>query len=151
MFTFYCCQKTAVLTFRHQMNLFSGLFVDLNYFMAIVDIRNSLLLFTFHYTIFKALLFICEGCVIHNLKGNQIFFMGNLIPCIVINISNLALCGIPFLGGFYSKDLLLEYIYLINLNVLIIFFIHYPASILLSFAIIVINIGSIIFNSIQLS
>nr|YP_009732648.1 NADH dehydrogenase subunit 5 [Ophiarachnella gorgonia]QHT54255.1 NADH dehydrogenase subunit 5 [Ophiarachnella gorgonia] len=63
---------------------------------------------------FKALLFLCSGSIIHSLNNEQdLRKMGNsssTLPfttsCIII--SNLALCGTPFLSGFYSKDLILE-------------------------------------------
>nr|YP_010166693.1 NADH dehydrogenase subunit 5 [Nebrioporus vagrans]QRV62784.1 NADH dehydrogenase subunit 5 [Nebrioporus vagrans] len=77
------------------------------------------------HAMFKALLFMCAGCVIHNLKDFQdIRFMGNLmihmpLTCVCLNISNLALCGMPFLSGFYSKDLILELTSLMNVNLLI--------------------------------
>nr|QRV62409.1 NADH dehydrogenase subunit 5 [Deuteronectes picturatus] len=77
------------------------------------------------HAMFKALLFMCAGCIIHNLKDMQdIRFMGNLmvhmpLTCISLNISNLALCGMPFLSGFYSKDLILEFVSMSNLNMLI--------------------------------
>nr|QRW36261.1 NADH dehydrogenase subunit 5 [Deronectes hispanicus] len=77
------------------------------------------------HAMFKALLFMCAGSIIHNLKDNQdIRFMGNLmifmpLTCISMNISNLALCGMPFLAGFYSKDLILEFISMSNINSLI--------------------------------
>jgi NADH-ubiquinone oxidoreductase chain 5 len=66
------------------------------------------------HALFKALLFICAGAIIHNINNSQdIRTIGGL--CIHIpltttcfNIANLALCGIPFLAGFYSKDLILE-------------------------------------------
>nr|YP_010713914.1 NADH dehydrogenase subunit 5 [Plesionika izumiae]WDD39134.1 NADH dehydrogenase subunit 5 [Plesionika izumiae] len=66
------------------------------------------------HALFKALLFMCAGSIIHSAGGYQdIRFMGGLVyfmPMSVmsINISNLALCGTPFLAGFYSKDLILE-------------------------------------------
>ena len=77
------------------------------------------------HALFKALLFICAGIVIHNVKNFQdIRFIGNLsifIPltssCFII--SNFALCGIPFLAGFYSKDIILEVISIRNLNIFI--------------------------------
>ena len=73
----------------------------------------------FHITthaLFKALLFICVGSIIHFHSHSQdLRWMGNSlnqIPVIssCITISNIALCGFPFLAGFYSKDLIIEYI-----------------------------------------
>lgn len=74
------------------------------------------------HAIFKALLFMCAGAIIHNIKNSQdIRFIGGLVyhmPITVacLNTANLALCGIPFLAGFYSKDLILETVLLGNLN-----------------------------------
>ena len=65
---------------------------------------------------FKAILFICAGIVIHNIKDYQdIRKIGlryrNLNFCIsIILIANMSLCGLPFLRGFYSKDLIIEII-----------------------------------------
>jgi len=72
---------------------------------------------TFHlitHALFKALLFVCAGNIIHLHNHNQdLRLIGNLthqmpltIAC--ISIANLSLCGAPFLAGFYSKDLILE-------------------------------------------
>ena len=77
------------------------------------------------HALFKALLFICAGAVIHNVKDYQdIRLMGSLVNQIplttfCINLANLALCGSPFLAGFYSKDLILETAFINPLNVLI--------------------------------
>nr|YP_009368826.1 NADH dehydrogenase subunit 5 [Phaneroptera gracilis]APD14869.1 NADH dehydrogenase subunit 5 [Ducetia sp. NS-2016]ARN59027.1 NADH dehydrogenase subunit 5 [Phaneroptera gracilis] len=76
------------------------------------------------HALFKALLFMCAGAVIHNMKNSQdIRFMGNLcsqmpLTTICFNVSNLALCGMPFLAGFYSKDLILEVVTMSYLNIL---------------------------------
>ena len=63
---------------------------------------------------FKALLFLCSGRIIHKFKKEQdIRKMGkrsSSLPittsCIIIG--RLALCGLPYLAGYYSKDLILE-------------------------------------------
>lgn len=66
------------------------------------------------HALFKALLFICAGAIIHNIGNIQdIRFIGGIIKfmpltIICINIRNFALCGLPFLSGFYSKDLIAE-------------------------------------------
>lgn len=85
------------------------------------------------HAIFKALLFMCAGVIIHIIIDIQdIRFIGgvsNYIPLttLCINISNIALCGIPFLAGFYSKDLILEMIRLRNLNFFI-FILYYSST-----------------------
>nr|YP_010546131.1 NADH dehydrogenase subunit 5 [Plesionika edwardsii]UYG50021.1 NADH dehydrogenase subunit 5 [Plesionika edwardsii] len=74
------------------------------------------------HALFKALLFMCAGSIIHSVGDYQdIRVMGNLVnfmPLSVmsINLANLALCGTPFLAGFYSKDLILEVAFFSPLN-----------------------------------
>nr|YP_010837558.1 NADH dehydrogenase subunit 5 [Pycnarmon cribrata]WGC93523.1 NADH dehydrogenase subunit 5 [Pycnarmon cribrata] len=85
------------------------------------------------HAMFKALLFMCAGVIIHMMVDIQdIRFMGgisNYIPLtsLCMNISNMALCGIPFLAGFYSKDLILEMVSLSNLNFFI-FLLYYLST-----------------------
>nr|YP_010968426.1 NADH dehydrogenase subunit 5 [Aurivittia aurivittata]WNO18758.1 NADH dehydrogenase subunit 5 [Aurivittia aurivittata] len=82
------------------------------------------------HAMFKALLFMCAGVIIHLMNDNQdIRFMGGMssyipLTSLCMNISNLALCGIPFLAGFYSKDLILEMVMMSNLNMLV-FYLYY--------------------------
>ena len=77
------------------------------------------------HALFKALLFICAGAVIHNIKDYQdIRLMGGLVVQIPLttfcmNLANLALCGRPFLAGFYSKDLILEIAFISSINFMI--------------------------------
>nr|UFZ13249.1 NADH dehydrogenase subunit 5 [Platychauliodes sp.] len=79
------------------------------------------------HALFKALLFMCAGAIIHNLMNSQdIRCMGSLInqmPLTIscMNIANLALCGTPFLAGFYSKDLILEMVSMSYINSFIFF------------------------------
>nr|YP_010254897.1 NADH dehydrogenase subunit 5 [Cuneopsis celtiformis]QUA05836.1 NADH dehydrogenase subunit 5 [Cuneopsis celtiformis] len=68
----------------------------------------------FTHALFKALLFLCAGSIIHSTMDTQdgriLGSLSNLLPfsssCLVL--SSVALCGMPFLSGFYSKDLILE-------------------------------------------
>nr|QZL13450.1 NADH dehydrogenase subunit 5 [Condica illecta] len=85
------------------------------------------------HAMFKALLFMCAGVIIHMMNDMQdIRFMGGIsfyvpLTSLCLNISNMALCGIPFLAGFYSKDLILELVSFSNLN-LMIFFLYYIST-----------------------
>nr|YP_009527977.1 NADH dehydrogenase subunit 5 [Dichotomius schiffleri]ARU81306.1 NADH dehydrogenase subunit 5 [Dichotomius schiffleri] len=96
------------------------------------------------HALFKALLFMCAGCMIHNLGNCQdIRFMGgliNLMPltCSFFIISNMSLCGLPFLSGFYSKDLILEVLSMnyLNLYIYIIFFISTGLTVAYTFRLI---------------
>lgn len=66
------------------------------------------------HALFKALLFVCVGTLIHLHHHSQdLRVIGNLraqIPLTLgcLNIANIALCGLPFIAGFYSKDLIIE-------------------------------------------
>lgn len=66
------------------------------------------------HALFKALLFICVGVLINSHRHCQdLRIIGNLVnqvPATIacLNIANFALCGLPFLSGFYSKDLIIE-------------------------------------------
>nr|QZZ18183.1 NADH dehydrogenase subunit 5 [Burara harisa] len=77
------------------------------------------------HAMFKALLFMCAGVIIHMMNDNQdIRYMGGIslfipLTSLCMNISNLALCGIPFLAGFYSKDMILEMLSMSNMNFMI--------------------------------
>nr|AQM57884.1 NADH dehydrogenase subunit 5 [Dendrolimus kikuchii] len=85
------------------------------------------------HAVFKALLFMCAGVIIHMMSDMQdIRFMGGIsyyipLTSLCLNISNMALCGVPFLAGFYSKDMILEMISFSNLNLLI-FFLYYVST-----------------------
>nr|QHD26814.1 NADH dehydrogenase subunit 5 [Melo melo] len=67
------------------------------------------------HALFKALLFLCAGMIIHNsLNCQDIRHMGLIylqapLTVTCMNVANLSLCGAPFLSGFYSKDLILEF------------------------------------------
>lgn len=77
------------------------------------------------HALFKALLFMCAGNIIHNMDNCQdIRFIGGLVnhlplTCTILNICNFSLCGLPFLSGFYSKDLVVEVIRISYLNIFI--------------------------------
>nr|ATF28598.1 NADH dehydrogenase subunit 5 [Illinigina sp. EMHAU-15062817] len=98
-------------------SLFLGMF-DLSFFHLL------------SHAMFKSLLFLCAGIFIYYMNDNQdIRFMGSvckLMPFTTscFNISNLALCGIPFLSGFYSKDLIIEFS-LMTLNGLMFYFLFF--------------------------
>nr|YP_009469685.1 NADH dehydrogenase subunit 5 [Atergatis floridus]AVE15416.1 NADH dehydrogenase subunit 5 [Atergatis floridus] len=74
------------------------------------------------HALFKALLFMCAGVVIHSVGDYQdIRYMGSLVLYMPLSVSymtiaNLALCGFPFLAGFYSKDLILEVAFMSWIN-----------------------------------
>jgi NADH-quinone oxidoreductase subunit L len=73
----------------------------------------------FHLTthaFFKALLFLAAGSMIHTVHSNELGAMGGLarrmkLTSTVFIVGALALAGIPFFAGFFSKDLILEAVY----------------------------------------
>merc|ERR1711902_60493 len=98
---------------------------QLGIMMIVLGIGNPILSF-FHlisHAFFKAMLFICAGIIIHNIKDYQDirkigFSYINIHFCIsIIIIANISLCGLPFLRGFYSKDFIIEIILIKGKNI----------------------------------
>lgn len=89
---------------------------QLGIMMIILGIGNPTVAY-FHllsHAFFKAMLFICAGIIIHAIKDYQDIRKIGLgkvslpITISIIIVANLSLCGLPFLRGFYSKDIILE-------------------------------------------
>nr|YP_010373831.1 NADH dehydrogenase subunit 5 [Arocatus melanocephalus]UPI55358.1 NADH dehydrogenase subunit 5 [Arocatus melanocephalus] len=102
---------------------------QLGLMMSILFLGYPILSF-FHllsHAFFKALLFLCAGLIIHCVNDSQdIRYMGGVIKMLpftvtCFGISNFSLCGLPFLSGFYSKDMILEFMSLNSFNLFICF------------------------------
>nr|QCF39632.1 NADH dehydrogenase subunit 5 [Glomeridesmus spelaeus] len=94
-------------------------------FMMMILFFGNLKMAFFHlliHAIFKALLFICAGNLIHvsggwqDIRGMSGIGMMTPMSLLSLMVSSLCLCGFPFLCGFYSKDLILESIMSSSLN-----------------------------------
>nr|QVY57864.1 NADH dehydrogenase subunit 5 [Trissolcus japonicus] len=108
------------------------------------------------HAMFKSLLFMCAGLILHSMNNNQdVRSLGGmskmlLLTMIFFHCSNLALCGYPFLSGFYSKDLILEFSIFNNLNflVLLLFYISISFTVIYTFRLIYYSIFNLFnFNS----
>lgn len=112
--------------------------------LIIIILRLGIKILAFYHllthAVFKSLLFICAGVIIHLINNNQdIRLRGKLnefIPFTIIRfyISRLALMGFPFLAGFYSKDLIMEVVYIYKVNLFIIWFIILSLSFTVSYS-----------------
>nr|UPX88350.1 NADH dehydrogenase subunit 5 [Renocera pallida] len=115
---------------------------QLGLMMSVLSLGYSNLAF-FHllmHALFKALLFLCAGSIIHMMHNFQdIRFMGSLItnaPLTLscMNVANLALCGMPFLAGFYSSDLILEMVMMGSLNMFSFFLFFFSTGLTVAYS-----------------
>ncbi|XP_043604683.1 NADH-ubiquinone oxidoreductase chain 5-like, partial [Bombus pyrosoma] len=133
--------KTYVLIISRITMLISGLIANfeidfkkiialstlrqLGFIIRIYSLRitNLTFLHLFIHAFFKSIIFICVGRLIHYITGIQNFrFYSGIyylypIKGLLIIFSLLILCGFPFLVGFYSKDLIIEYYFLNNIRI----------------------------------
>nr|WKK49876.1 NADH dehydrogenase subunit 5 [Subulatus sp.] len=112
--------------------------------MMISLLMNMTDLSFFHllsHAMFKSLLFLCSGILIFYMNDNQdIRLMGAVCKSMpfttsCFNISSLSLCGIPFLSGFYSKDLIIESFTLTNMNSFIFVIMYFSLGLSSSYSI----------------
>nr|DBA43826.1 TPA_asm: ND5 [Bombus ussurensis] len=93
---------------------------QLGFMMSIYSMNMSNLTFLhlIIHAFFKSMMFMCSGSFIHYMLGIQNFRLYSgmfyLYPMksLLLLFSLLMLCGFPFLVGFYSKDLIIEYYFL---------------------------------------
>nr|APX39754.1 NADH dehydrogenase subunit 5 [Linaeidea aenea] len=159
----FSCNMMYLLLFISSMTMFmSGLGANFEYdlkkiialstlsqlglMMSILSLGSYKLAF-FHlltHALFKALLFMCAGNIIHNMSNCQdIRYMGGLVnhmplTCTFFNICNLSLCGLPFLSGFYSKDMIVEVMSMsyMNMYIYVIFYLSIGLTVCYSFRLI---------------
>nr|YP_010411502.1 NADH dehydrogenase subunit 5 [Pissodes yunnanensis]URP30503.1 NADH dehydrogenase subunit 5 [Pissodes yunnanensis] len=127
MFTMFMAGVGANFEFDLKKIIALSTLSQLGMMIMIMSLGSKDLAF-FHlliHALFKALLFMCAGAMIHNLNncqdircmGGVLYFMP--VTCVCMFISNLALCGLPFLSGFYSKDLIAEVLSMKLLSILV--------------------------------
>nr|BCS79997.1 NADH dehydrogenase subunit 5 [Monomorium triviale] len=131
IFTMFMAGMMANLEYDLKKIIALSTLSQLGLMMMILSLGLSIISY-YHllvHAIFKSMLFMCAGIIIHSMMNNQdIRLFGNLneiIPFTMMSfyISNLALCGFPFISGFYSKDLIMELIYDLKINMFLLFFI----------------------------
>nr|YP_009256119.1 NADH dehydrogenase subunit 5 [Rediviva intermixta]AKS40062.1 NADH dehydrogenase subunit 5 [Rediviva intermixta] len=82
----------------------------------------------FIHALFKSMMFMCVGSFIHLMNNNQdIRKYSNMIIVspylsMLMLMSIFCLCGFPFLAGFYSKDLIMEMIFMSKISIISLFF-----------------------------
>lgn len=82
-----------------------------------LSLYNITFFHLFNHAFFKALLFLSAGALIHALFDEQdMRRMGGFVSILPFTytcflLGSLAIAGFPFLTGFYSKDLILEFAY----------------------------------------
>nr|AOY39702.1 NADH dehydrogenase subunit 5 [Scolytinae sp. BMNH 1040319] len=132
LFTMFMAGLCANFEFDLKKIIALSTLSQLGMMLTVLSIGGQDLAF-FHlltHALFKALLFMCAGVIIHSFGNVQdIRMMGGLIywlpiTSVCMNISNFALCGIPFMSGFYSKDLIAETMSMniINIFIYIVFY-----------------------------
>nr|AFI23546.1 NADH dehydrogenase subunit 5 [Peloridora minuta] len=85
------------------------------------------------HALFKSLMFLCLGVYIHGYGGNQdirfvgLVFLSYPFVSVCFCISSFSLSAMPFLSGYYSSDLIMEFISMGTLNMMLFLFFYLSA------------------------
>nr|QDI93849.1 NADH dehydrogenase subunit 5 [Tuxedo elongatus] len=90
---------------------------------------------------FSALLFLCAGLIIHVMNNSQdiremgyvVKFLPYTSSCFII--SSFSLSGLPFLSGFYSKDMIIEFMFMNDYNFMYYFIFLISVSFTMSYSV----------------
>lgn len=91
------------------------------------------------HAMFKSTLFICGGVIIHISDGSQdsrfISTLSSSSPLLmgIFCLTNLALLGFPFLAGYFSKDLVLEYFFINSFSPFLLFLVILATGLTVSY------------------
>nr|YP_011017362.1 NADH dehydrogenase subunit 5 [Amblyomma tigrinum]WQF69025.1 NADH dehydrogenase subunit 5 [Amblyomma tigrinum] len=118
---FFECDMKKIIAFSTLSQL-SMMMISLSIGMMEIAFFHLIL-----HAIFKSMLFLCAGLIIHYMNGVQdIRMLGNFFnfsplisSCMLISI--LSLIGFPFIGGFYSKDMIVEFFFFKMNNFMMLF------------------------------
>nr|YP_010934888.1 NADH dehydrogenase subunit 5 [Blastothrix speciosa]WKV28879.1 NADH dehydrogenase subunit 5 [Blastothrix speciosa] len=130
MMTMFYAGLCAIFEFDIKKIIAYSTLSQLGLMMVIYGMKFFMISF-FHliiHAMFKSTMFMCSGVVIHSMNNIQdIRFMGNMfefmpLTMITFMISNLSLCGMPFFSGFFSKDLILEMLFMSKFNLILLIF-----------------------------
>nr|AYE84595.1 NADH dehydrogenase subunit 5 [Encarsia obtusiclava] len=111
------------------MMIYSMMFLNLCFFHLII------------HAMFKSMMFMCSGVIIHSVNGYQdIRFLGKIfefmpVTSMMLMISNFSLCGLPFMSGFFSKDMILEMMFMSKLNFFIYFLLIFATFLTVTYSI----------------
>nr|DAZ91342.1 TPA_asm: ND5 [Gammarus chevreuxi] len=100
------------------------------------------------HAMFKSTLFMCAGFMIHSVGGSQDsrvmsgFAVSSPVLGVMLSGTNLALCGFPFLAGFYSKDALLEHMFMSSLNSMITMMVIFGTGLTVAYSLRVLYLSS---------
>nr|ALO64680.1 NADH dehydrogenase subunit 5 [Osmia bicornis] len=93
------------------------------------------------HALFKSLMFLCVGSFIHNFNSSQdIRCYGGMMyiypfKTMVLIFSLLCLMGFPFMSGYFSKDMIMELIFLNKMNLISMMFLIFSTIFTVSYSI----------------
>jgi NADH-quinone oxidoreductase subunit L len=119
--TAFLAAAMALVTYDIKRVLAFSTVSQLGYMMCALGVggyTSGLFHLTTH-AFFKALLFLGAGSVIHSVHTNDMRLMGGLSKKMIVTFFTmgaaiLAISGVPFTSGYYSKDMILANIYHVN-------------------------------------